>query len=77
MYQERRLYRKLDCGCIYEIFWNLMGGYYKNTLTKFMVCKKCSDKDDTNIKKELLKEIDENDSKWFYPPDNSFTFNYS
>ncbi len=81
MFQQKTMYRKLDCGCAYEIVGNAFGKYYEDTLTKFIECKECYGKIkeneqeesevDTEIKSKLFEEIQENDENWFSGVGNS------
>ena len=70
MCQEKTMYRKLDCGCAYEIVGNTLGEYYEETLTKFISCQECEEVDE-ELKASLLKEIEENDEEWFSSDGNS------
>jgi hypothetical protein len=81
MFQEKTMYRKLDCGCAYEILGNAFGKYYEDTLTKFIECKECYNRNkeenveenerDTELKSKLFQEIQENSDYWFSGYGNS------
>jgi hypothetical protein len=76
MFQQKTMYRKIDCGCAYEIVGNGFGKYYEDTLRKFIVCKECNnhfnfEKEDIELKPKLFQEIQENDEKWFSGVGNS------
>jgi len=82
MFQEKTMYRKLECGCAYEIVGNAFGKYYEDTLRKFIECKECYEKrnkeesfeekdGDNELKSKLFQEIQENDDDWFSGNGNS------
>ena len=54
MYSGKLMFRKAECGCVYECFlYHLFGGYDKESFNKFMPCSSCQEEDKDLLPEEL------------------------
>lgn len=76
------MFRKIDCGCVYETFRDHYGTYDKKSIQRFIICKSCVEQEknlsddevecETNKVIEFLKNEDlEYENNWFSAPANS------
>lgn len=70
---------KVDCGCVYQAFRDYYGSYDKDSISRFIICKLCRNKEEILTDDEvdcmindiidfLKTELDDDfnsDDKWF------------
>lgn len=52
LYSGKTLFRKMECGCVYEATYYL-SGYDKESIARFIVCSKCSYKESELTDEEI------------------------